>query len=205
MTEMWERQKGESSKSFAWFKTFRDLEGERKLQKVIDKIQENINKSQEKSNSEENLIPLPTLTSLQKQSSRWHWTKRCRRYDNYLDERDRKDKEEAYLEKEGRLIGLGDRLIDVIEKNVDDLGDDYESKSTAIGNSLKSVAIAYDNVVKNIRLLHGRSTENKESKVEGSLDVEADVKGDLTQSQEILMQPEFVDLTKKLLDKVDNE
>ena len=39
MTKPWERQKGESSKSFAWFEVYLDLGPNRKLKNVIEKIE----------------------------------------------------------------------------------------------------------------------------------------------------------------------
>ena len=84
MTKPWERQKGESSKSFAWFEVYLDLGASRKLPKVIEKIESMTEKDRESNDSAENIIPLPTYDQLQNQSKRWHWTKRTRAYDNYL-------------------------------------------------------------------------------------------------------------------------
>ena len=78
MTKPWERQKGESSKSFAWFEIYLDLRANRKYRNIIEKIEamnDNLIKSDD---SDEDLMPVPTLTQLQSQAQRWHWSKRAR-------------------------------------------------------------------------------------------------------------------------------
>lgn len=167
MTEAWERQKGESSKSFAWFKVYRDLKGARTFPKVIEEIKEMIaNES-----FEGDVIELPTLSKLHIQSSRWHWKERCRKYDNYLDGLNRKQKEEAYLQLEEKMINTSEMLVDVVSDNLSELK--YSnSNDTSIAHAIASAGKALDSAVKNIRLLYGRSTENREEKVEANVDSE---------------------------------
>jgi len=172
MTKKWERQKGESSKSYSYFTIYRDLGPTRTIPKILQQI-EKVQESQEKSQDDEIIIPIPTLVALQKASSRWHWTKRCTSYDYFNEELDRKSKEDAYNQKEERLISLGEDLLEALETNIKNLNWSGHAPTT-VGNTLKNVAMGYDYTVKNIRLLYGRSTENKESKVEGNLGIEND-------------------------------
>lgn len=58
MTKPWERQKGESSKSFAWFEVYLDLGPNRKLKNVIEKIESMSNNEGKKRDSDENFIPI---------------------------------------------------------------------------------------------------------------------------------------------------
>lgn len=204
MTKPWERQKGESSKSFAWFEIYLDLGASRKLPKVIEKIESmhlNVTKS---SDSIENVIPVPTLSQLKTQSHRWHWSKRAREYDNYLSGLRRQQKEEAYLQSEDRLIKIGEDLATAIEEVVQDLRytSTEESKATSIAHAVSSASKAYDNTVKNIRLLYGRSTENKETNADVNLGAEVDtnqrVEVDLTSDNFMENELEYM---KKLVDK----
>ena len=169
MSQPWERQKNESSKSFAWFCEYRDLGPARTLQKVVNKLA----REQTKDDNGEKRVPIPTLTQLTNQSSKWGWTKRCQSYDNYMDERVRLQKEEDYLELEARLVAIGEDFIDNLERNLQDLKFD-DAKPTTISHSLKSSADAFDKTVKDIRLLFGRSTEIKDEKVDAVVDAEID-------------------------------
>ena len=154
MTKPWERQKGESSKSFAWFEVYLDLGASRKLPKVIEKIESMTEKDRESNDSAENIIPLPTYDQLQNQSKRWHWTKRTRAYDNYLSNLRRQQKEEAYLQSEDRLIKIGEDLATAVEEVVEDLRytSADESKATSVAHAVSSASKAYDNAVKNITI-----------------------------------------------------
>ena len=191
MNKPWERQKSESSKSFAWFCVYRDLGPARTLQKVINKL----TKDQTKCDNEENCVPVPTLTQLTNQSSRWGWTKRCLSYDNYIDEVSRLQKEEAYLELEARLIDIGEEFIENLERNLQDLKFD-DAKPTTISHSLKSSADAFDKTVKDIRLLFGRSTEIKDEKVDATVDADVEatkrVSVDLTSDEFMKNELEFM-------------
>lgn len=168
MAEAWERQKGESSKYFAWFKIYRDIYGERSYQAVIDEIEENTEKYTD--------VPLPKLDQLKKAGSKWKWADRSRKYDNYLDAQQRELREKEYLQVEDRLLEVGNRLVDSIDKNIDDLEYNIDdSKSTSVSHAISSVAKAYDSTVKNLRLLYGRSTEIKDETTEGKMVLDADV------------------------------
>lgn len=209
MTKPWERQKNESSKSFAWFEIYLHLGANRKLKKIIEKV-ESINKkalqgNDRKSNdSDENIIPTPTLSQLETQSFRWHWSKRARAYDNYLSNLRRQRKEEAYLQSEDRLIKIGEDLATAVEEVVEDLRytSADESKATSVAHALSSASKAYDNAVKNIRLLYGRSTENKETNAEVNLGAEVDtnqrVEVDFTSDSFMENELEYM---RKLMDK----
>lgn len=199
MIQPWQRQKNESSKSFAWFKIYRDLGATRTLQKVIDKITTDMNKPEDI----EEIIPIPSYSQLGTQSSTWSWVERCIAYDNHLDEKRLKEKEEAYIKIEPDLINAGKDLLEIVKETIGDLKDNFDdSKAVSIANSLQSVAKAYDKSVSNIRLLHGQSTSinDNNTKVEGSLEADVDVR--LGSSQKVIMQKEYVDLTQQLLESV---
>lgn len=204
MTKPWERQKGESSKSFAWFEVYLDLGPNRKLKNVIEKIESMSNNEGKKMDSDENFIPIPTYKQVENQSYRWHWSKRARAYDNYLSNLRRQQKEEAYLQSEDRLIKIGEDLATAVEEVVEDLRytSADESKATSVAHAVSSASKAYDNAVKNIRLLYGRSTENKETNAEVNLGAEVDtnqrVEVDLTSDSFMENELEYM---KKLMDK----
>lgn len=196
MTEAWERQKGESSKSFAWFKVYRDLKGARTFLKVIEEIQKKI----ENGSFEEDIIELPTIVKLQNQSSRWHWKERCRRYDNYLDGLNRKQKEEAYLQLEEKMINTSEMLVDVVSDNLSELK--YSnSNDTSIAHAIASAGKALDSAVKNIRLLYGRSTENREEKVEANVDSEVRNNSEIKLLSEDSFMKQELEFMKGLVDE----
>lgn len=202
--DLWQRQKSESSKSFSWFKIYRDMGADRSLQKVVDKITTDMTKT----DSIDEIIPIPTLTQLTTQSSKWSWVERCRAYDNHIDEERLLKRKQEYLELEEDLIDTGKDLAEAVKENLQDLKDNIDdSKATSIANSLESAAKAYDKSVSNLRLLHGQSTSinDNNTSLEGKIDADVDVKSSLEASQKVIMQPEFIDLTKKLLESANDE
>ena len=196
MTEAWERQKGESSKSFAWFKVYRDLQGARTFEKVIEEI----NKMIQNDSFEEEIIELPDIGKLKNQSRRWHWKERCRKYDNYLDGLNRKQKEEAYLQLEEKMINTSEMLVDVVSDNLSELK--YSnSNDTSIAHAIASAGKALDSAVKNIRLLYGRSTENREEKVEANVDSEVRNNSEIKLLSEDSFMKQELEFMKELVDE----
>ena len=188
----WERMKGESSKSFKWFTIYRDLGTKRSLNQVIEESKK-LNAT--KCNHSENIFfPIPTIAQLKSQSSRWDWFERAGAYDNHMDELARKRKEEDYLEVESRLLGIGETILDNLERNLNDLKVDVDSKTTSISHALKSAADAYDKSVKDIRLLYGKSTENTNNKEEVVADVNASIEKvvDVTSDEFMTKELEFM-------------
>lgn len=182
MVEIWGRQKGESGKSFKWFTVYRDLGSGRSFSKVITKIEEMVNEMTDDEGEDDNvqeILPIPSMSQLENQSKRWHWVKRCRAWDNHLDQLRVKKREHDYLRLEDRMIDLGESILDKVEKNLDNVEFDFESKATSKSHAIKSAADAYDKAVKNIRLLYGMSTENTTGKSEVSMDIEADSKQEI--------------------------
>ncbi|WP_413824157.1 hypothetical protein [Methanobrevibacter sp. UBA337] len=196
----WERQKGESSKSYAWFKEYRNLGAKRTFEKTIKKIQNDIN-----CNDSENIIPTPTLGNLTNQSSRWHWKKRCRAWDNYQDQLESQANDEAYNETKEKLIGIGNKIMRATENSLEDLSYDDESRPTSKAHAVKSIADSFEKTTKTIRLLYGKSTEIKDSKVEADIGAEVDTKSHSEVSQEIIMNPKYAKLSTELLQDVANE
>lgn len=209
MTDLWERQKGERSEGFEYFRIYRNIGPNRTLQKVIDYLSENeLQQNTTNCNTCEKIVPIPTLSKLQSLSARWHWVKRSRAWDNYQDQLEIEANNEAYKKSSERLIKLADDITDFLENNVADLPYDEEAKETSKAHAIKSVADAFDKTVKNIRLLYGKSTEIKDEKVDANVGVEADanIHHDLDVAQQIIMNPKYANLTKSILeDIVDND
>lgn len=81
MAEVWERQPGESSRAYAAFCIYRDLGPERSLEKVrqmLDKPR--------------------TRKWLGEWSVKYKWVERAQAYDDYIEQKKRKEQEKAILE-----------------------------------------------------------------------------------------------------------
>ena len=207
--EVWERQKGERSEGFEYFRIYRNLGPIRTLQKVIDHLTEKeLQQDETNCNNHENIVPVPTLNKLKVLSSRWHWTKRCRAWDNYQDKLEIQVKNEAYKQTEQELLEIADDFKRIIKENIKEIPYDDEAHETSRSHAIKSASDAFDKTVKNIRLLYGKSTEIKDEKVDANVGVEADtnIHHDLDVAQQIIMNLKYANLTKSILeDIVDND
>lgn len=198
----WERQKGESSKSFAWFKIYRNLGPLRTFQKVIDYI-ENQPKQTKTLPNNQNKLPTPTVNKLKNLSYKWEWSKRCTAWDNYHDEQEQLQYNEAYKKTKDRLIDMGNDILDVTENILDELNDDERSQATSKAHAVKSLSDSFEKTTKTIRLLYNKSTEIKDGKTEVNAEVEAKVDNnvELETSQNIILDDDFVKLSKELLSR----
>lgn len=205
MTKEWERQKGESGKSFAWFKVYRNLGPLRSFPKVIDYIENEKLKEKANENKVKNpiVIPVPKLSQLTNQSYKWQWVKRCTAWDNYQDQQQQLQYNEAYNQTKDQLIDMGNDIMKTTENILDELNDDEESRPTSKAHAVKSLADSFEKTTKTVRLLYGKSTEIKDGKTDLKADVEANVKNDveLKTSQNIILDDDFVKLSKELLSR----
>lgn len=164
MTEAWERQKGESSKSFNWFKTYRNLGLNRTFPNVITKL------SKDEVIEEKNI---PTLTQLHTQSSKWDWVERCRQYDNYIDQKERQQNYELF--KQGNasyqeFFNEGFELLKEIQRElkINENGNAPTTRANSFLNLNKSADILY----RNFRLSHGQPTDIKDNntQIQGTIE-----------------------------------
>ncbi|HUM43488.1 MAG TPA: hypothetical protein PKI14_11125 [Fervidobacterium sp.] len=81
MSELWDRQPGESAKAYAAFCAYRDLGAERSLEKV------------------RHLLDKPrTKKWLGVWSAKYNWVERAKAYDDYIEKKKRAEKEKAIME-----------------------------------------------------------------------------------------------------------
>jgi len=162
----WEKQKGESTKSYNRFLVFLKLPPE---QRSLDKALENI-KSQEKSTNPEKTNKI-TLTSIQKLSSKWCWFERAGLYDHHLQLQEMEE-EAASFHKNNKVfkdvfiksLNFADELLEKLIANEND-----NALSTRI-NMFNTLMNVLDSLYRNYRLSSGRSTRISESIVDANVD-----------------------------------
>jgi hypothetical protein len=102
MAEIWERQNNESSKAYAAFCVYRDLGPERSLDKALSVA----NKK-------------PTN---RRHWSRWmekyRWYERAQAYDDYIERKERKEKEKAILEKADEMADRHVKLAKAFQQRI---------------------------------------------------------------------------------------
>jgi len=109
--ETWERQKGEYSRNFSAFCTFRDDGPERSIIKVIRSIEQ------------DEKVVKRKYRAWRRLAARFQWTKRATDYDDYLDkvnlaeQRDSlKKRKEAYLQAAAKVLNVVINKLDVMSK-----------------------------------------------------------------------------------------
>jgi hypothetical protein len=198
MTKPWEKQENEYPKSWLWFKIYRDLLHERTFKKVIQYIEEyNQNLKNMKPSKETmkfpygfNQLPKPELGNLYNLSSIHNWKQRVHAYDNYLDQQQRQHREQEFIEEENEYLQTIQSVRNEIKNQVIQINNNEKITPTSKLHALKSASQALDTSYKDLRLAHGRSTENR------STDLNAEVQQDIKQEQKI-----NIDIEATLQDK----
>src|ERR1035441_5554154 len=141
--QAWDRLTGESSKAYAPFCLYRDMNQGRSLRKLAGDA---------KTTSK--------LRQLQHWSSRWKWVERCQKYDDYLEHQDRfqQEKERREMHKRHAKMGMLAQTFAVrkLEKMASRIEQDEERVSPG------EVARILDIGVKVERLARGESTDSHE-------------------------------------------
>ena len=204
MVELWERQKGESSKSFAYFQLYRDFsEFDKTYKKYVEHL-ESLGTNGEIILDNGKKIDVPTLKRIEKLGSKWKWQERDRAYHNFNDELDRLKNNELFEQNNDSMINLVIDNIKLAQKHTDELEQstyDYAlSTRVKIGQQL---AQTIDILNKNYRLSNGRSTNISESKQEviAEIEAEAEVKQETSVN---VTSNEFMDAQVELMRKYVN-
>ena len=197
MTKPYERQPRESDKSWLWFRIYRDLLHERTYKKVIQYIEtynQNIEQLQKNMTSTDlnrpfpygkKKLPVPSISNLKNLSSIHKWRKRVNAYDNHLDEKQREQREQEFLQEEQEYLQAMKEIRQATFTHVEALqnNDDPNIKTTSKLHALKSASQSIDTTYKDLRLAHGRSTENRSTDL--NADVNADVNAEVNQEVKI--------------------
>lgn len=216
MTQPWERQPKESNKSWLWFRIYRDLLHNRTHQQVIDYIQQyntNIEKHQQNGSEQEvtrnfqygfEKLPEPSIKNLQNLSSIHKWRKRTDAYDNYIDQQEIKAREQAYIDEEKEYLKLMHDTREALQQNIQQITKDNQSRATSKSHALKSASQSLDTLYKDLRLAHGKSTENKDTNINADLNQEVRLDADVDFKHQLIdkkFHEQELDYLKQLINK----
>lgn len=163
MTEAWERQKGEPSKSYSLFKEYRDLGSKRTFPQII--------KLNESKHTEEKNIP--SLSQLKTLSSRWNWVERCRLYDNHMDQKEREWNYELFKQGNAKFQEFFNDDFELLKEIQKELKENSnENAPTTRANSFLNLNKSAEIIYRNFRLAHGQPTDIKDSntQIQGSIE-----------------------------------
>ena len=134
-------------------------------------------------------LPQPELKNIQNLSSIHKWKQRVREYDNHLDQQQREQREQEFLEEELEYLRAMKEIRQATLKHVDILNnkDDPTVRTTSKLHALKSAGQTIDTTYKDLRLAHGRSTENR------STDLNAEVTQEVTEQVNVDFKVQLTD------------
>lgn len=163
MTEAWERQKGEPSKSYSLFKEYRDLGSKRTFPQIIK-----LKKSEH--NEEKNI---PSLSQLKTLSSRWNWVERCRLYDNHMDQKEREWNYELFKQGNAKFQEFFNDDFELLKEIQKELKENSNKNApTTRANSFLNLNKSAEIIYRNFRLAHGQPTDIKDNntQIQGSIE-----------------------------------
>ena len=163
MTEAWERQKGEPSKSYSLFKEYRDLGSKRTFPQII--------KLKKSKHTEEKNIP--SLSQLKTLSSRWNWVERCRLYDNHMDQKEREWNYELFKQGNAKFQEFFNDDFELLKEIQKELKENSnENAPTTRANSFLNLNKSAEIIYRNFRLAHGQPTDIKDNntQIQGSIE-----------------------------------
>ena len=161
------KMKGESEKMHHRFQVYNGP-GERDYQKTADILNE------EKSRNSQNESPIRKITpeALRKNAQTWFWNERCSLDDAKKILKDAEELDEDFRVYNKKIINILKELLDFLEEKLSAIyrNDDDYATSTQM-NVLANAMNILDKAVYNYRLACGRSTDNKELRHQGELNI----------------------------------
>ncbi len=197
--------KGESDKVHHRFEVFNGP-GERDYKKTADILNE------EKSQRSQNKTPQRKITeeALRKNAERWLWNERCSLDDANKILKDAEELDENFRKTNKKIIQLLEELIDFLADKLQSIyinADNYATSTQM--NVLSNAMNILDKAIYNYRLSCGRSTDNKELKHQGELELSGNVGKEnifvysAEEMERIQNIQEMDDETQKFLDELD--
>ena len=151
MTEAWERQKGEPSKSYSLFKEYRDLGSKRTFPQII--------KLKKSEHTEEKNIPsLSQLKTL---------------YDNHMDQKEREWNYELFKQGNAKFQEFFNDDFELLKEIQKELKENSnENAPTTRANSFLNLNKSAEIIYRNFRLAHGQPTDIKDNntQIQGSIE-----------------------------------
>ena len=161
------KMKGESHKMHHRFEVYNGP-GERNYQKTADIL----NKELSELSGNETPYRKVTPEALMKNAERWLWAERCGLDDAKKIISDAEELDEDFREYNKKVINILKELIDFLEKKLQSIYiNEYNYAPTTQLNILNNAMNILDKAIYNYRLSCGRSTDNKELKHQGELEL----------------------------------
>lgn len=182
MVEIWEQQKGESTKAYQRFKIYRELPAEiRTIKKVHEEIEKKYKKQGKTRENDSQNNKIPSLKAIEDMSMKWSWVERADIYERHKDFEDMLKSDEEFKEANEVWRNLWRECLDFAKEIIDQLINNPKeyALSTRV-NMFNSVINTMDKVYRNFRLSYGRSTNINETSLEheGKLKLETKEEND---------------------------
>ena len=182
MVEIWEQQKGESTKAYQRFKIYRELPAEiRTIKKVHEEIEKKYKKQGKTRENDSQNNKIPSLKAIEDMSMKWSWVERADIYERHKDFEDMLKSDEEFKEANEVWRKLWRECLDFAKEIIDQLINNPKeyALSTRV-NMFNSVINTMDKVYRNFRLSYGRSTKINETSLEheGKLKLETKEEND---------------------------
>lgn len=174
---LWERQPNERLQLFIYKKIYimEIKKANKELSDVITYV-EKLPKSEKDVSCREydgHLIKIPTLSQLQKASSRWCWSQADSDYSNYLLQQDEEKREANFHDNTDIMDNIINTMLDITQDSVEELKESDYKTSTKIQLEY-TVSRTIDLLNKNLRLNHSRPTTISKSDVDVDTTVQFD-------------------------------
>ena len=197
--------KGESDKMFHRLIVY-STTGEQNYQKTADIL------NKEKAEKADNESPQKEITAnaIQKNAKKWGWDERISLVEAKKILRDAEELDEEFRTYNKKIIKILKKLIDFLDEKLDSIiANVDEYASTTQMNLLINFMNILDKAIYNYRLSCGRSTDNKELKHQGELELSGNVSQEnifvytAEEMERIQNIAETDDETQKFLDALD--
>lgn len=128
--------------------------------------------------------------SIRTYAKKYEWISRKQAYLEHLNQKILHQREQDYIEEETQELQALQELRQAIQKNTKDLMNDNKAKSTSKAHAYKSQSQALTEVIKNFRLIIGKSTENVQS--QSVIDTNVDLSVDPLQIQKTILDDDVM-------------
>jgi hypothetical protein len=200
------KMKGESDKMYHRYEVHRDLGPNRSYKKTAKILNDEISQNSQKGSSDKKI----TEETLRKTAEKWFWNERCGLHDANEIYKEALEQDADFRETNQQIITILKNIIDFLEEKFESIfrNDDNYAATTQVRLLSDAVGIL-DRTIYNYRLSCGKSTDNKELKHQGELELSGNVGKEnifvysAEEMERIQNIQEMDDETQKFLDELD--